>query len=174
MSRRALAIVPVGHVPAADLEMIVPAVAAAFARDVVVSEAVDLLLRAHDERRRQYLSTALLDVVERARRPAWERLLGVADVDLFAAGLNFVFGEADPRAGVAVMSLARLRHADTEIFRRRAETEAIHELGHAYGLGHCGNPRCVMWFSNTLGETDRKGMRFCAVHARDLARAPER
>ena len=137
--------------------MVVPAVAAAFARDVVVSEAVDLPVSARDERRRQYLSTALLDVVERAHRPAWERLLGVADVDLFAAGLNFVFGEADPRAGVAVMSLARLRHADTEVFRRRAETEAIHELGHAYGLGHCGNPRCVMWFSNTLAETDRKG-----------------
>ena len=174
MSRRALAIVPVGPVPAADVEMVVPAVAAAFARDVVVSEAVDLPVSARDERRRQYLSTALLDVVERARRPAWERLLGIADVDLFAAGLNFVFGEADPRAGVAVMSLARLRHADTEIFRRRAETEAIHELGHAYGLGHCGNPRCVMWFSNTLAETDRKGTRFCAVHARDLARALER
>lgn len=53
-------------------------------------------------------------------------------------------------------------------------TEAIHELGHAYGLGHCGDPHCVMWFSNTVAESDRKGMRLCRTHARELARAQRR
>jgi predicted Zn-dependent protease len=27
-----------------------------------------------------------------------------------------------------------------------------------------------MWFSNTLAETDRKNARFCATHARQVAR----
>jgi hypothetical protein len=60
-------------------------------------------------------------------------------------------------------------------FKRRAEhraaIEAIHELAHTYRLTHCTNPRCVMWFSNTLTETDRKGTRFCPDHAEALARA---
>ena len=96
-------------------------------------------------------------------------------MDLYAPDLNFVFGEADERRGVAVFSTARLRLAaeSTDRLRRRAATEAIHELGHTFGLRHCSRPNCVMWFSNTLTETDRKDVRPCAEHARELAGAME-
>jgi len=30
------------------------------------------------------------------------------------------------------------------------EQVLIGELGHTFGLGHCENPRCVMFFSNSL------------------------
>jgi predicted Zn-dependent protease len=30
------------------------------------------------------------------------------------------------------------------LFAERALKEAVHELGYTFGLGHCGNPRCVM------------------------------
>lgn len=40
-----------------------------------------------------------------------------------------------------------------------------------FGLGHCRNPSCVMWFSNTLEETDRKGWRPCEHCAARLAAA---
>ncbi len=169
MRRPVIAIAAVGAIPRDSLEALVPEIAAAFHCEVKVVAAVRLPARALDRRRGQYLAVEILDVLERARRPAWERLLGVADVDLWAEGLNFVFGEADPAAGVAVMSLARLAASDLAVFRRRAAVEAIHEIGHTYGLGHCRDPRCVMWFSNTLAETDRKGARFCAAHARHLA-----
>jgi archaemetzincin len=172
MTRPTIALAPVGDAPPAEAEALVPAVASAFGREALVAGGLELPRWAHHPRRGQYLATGILDVLERARRAGWERLLGVADVDLFAVDLNFIFGEADPRAGVAVMSLARLRDEDAGLFRRRAETEAIHELGHTYGLGHCTDPACVMWFSDTLAETDRKGTRFCSVHARQLERAP--
>ena len=88
----------------------------------------------------------------------------------------FVFGEADDSTGVAVISLARLRprgergvYADA-LLRRRASTEAIHEVGHCKGLRHCDDDRCVMWFSNTVAESDRKGIELCARHARELRR----
>lgn len=91
------------------------------------------------------------------------------DLDLHAEGLNFVFGQADPQAWVAVFSLTRLRdefygaRANQRKFRSRLVKEAIHELGHTYGLGHCRNPGCVMFFSNRLSDTDRKSADFCAV-----------
>ncbi len=171
MTLPTVALAPVGATPRADVEALVPAVARAFGRETLVAAGLELPRWAYQAARRQYLATGILDVLERARPPEWERLLGIADVDLFAVDLDFVFGEADPRAGVAVMSLARLRDEDVGLFRRRAETEAIHELGHAYGLGHCRDRGCVMWFSDTLAETDRKGTRFCRVHARHLERA---
>jgi archaemetzincin len=96
-----------------------------------------------------------------------ERVLGVVDVDLYATDLNFVFGEADPKEGVAVISLARLRQEfydlppNQALFQERTLKEAIHELGHTYGLGHCPDSTCVMHFSNSLEDTDKKSWRFC-------------
>ena len=121
---------------------------------------------AFDQKRKQYLSTAILKAMMKQKEyPPYEKVLGIVDHDLFVPELNFVFGEAGSRA--AVISLTRLRQAfyrlpqDQDLFHRRVLTEAIHELGHTYGLGHCENPRCVMFFSNSLSDTDRKGPEFC-------------
>jgi len=121
---------------------------------------------AFDQKRKQYLSTAILRaIVKQEEYAPFEKILGIVDHDLFVPELNFVFGEASPKA--AVISLTRLRQAfyrlpqDQDLFHRRVLTEAVHELGHAYGLGHCGNSRCVMSFSNSLSDTDRKGPEFC-------------
>jgi archaemetzincin len=105
----------------------------------------------------------------------FEKILGIVDRDLYVPELNFVFGEASQR--VAVISLTRLRQEfynlpqDQHLFHKRALTEAVHELGHTYGLGHCGNPRCVMFFSNSLIDTDRKGSEFCPKCKRNLTEA---
>src|SRR5574337_338076 len=47
------------------------------------------------------------------------------------------------------------------LFLERALKEAVHELGHTYRLGHCGDTRCTMHFSNSLQDTDIKGPDFC-------------
>ena len=121
---------------------------------------------AFDHKRKQYSSTAILNAIMKQREygPSG-RILGIVDHDLFVPELNFVFGEASPKA--AVISLTRLRQTfyrlpeDQNLFHRRVLIEAVHELGHTYGLGHCQNPRCVMFFSNSLSDTDRKGPEFC-------------
>ncbi|HSA78916.1 MAG TPA: archaemetzincin family Zn-dependent metalloprotease, partial [Nitrospirota bacterium] len=105
----------------------------------------------------------LRDITRRDR----DRVLGVADADLSVPGLNFVFGEADASAGVAVISLTRLRQEfyglrrNTRLFHDRTVKEAIHELGHTCGLGHCPDPHCIMHFSKSLWDTDKKGPEFC-------------
>jgi len=81
--------------------------------------------------------------------------------------LNFVFGEADVLARIAIIGLPRLRQEyyglepDQDLFLQRAAKEAIHEAGHTCGLGHCTDPQCIMHFSNSLGDTDVKTTRFC-------------
>lgn len=115
----------------------------------------------------QYPGAPFLAALAAARPPGDEVILGVTGVDLTAPGLNFVFGLADPRGRAAIISLARLypefygQPRDPGRFKARAVTEAVHELGHLMGLDHCPNPACVMAFSNSLADTDRKGPGFC-------------
>ena len=149
--------------------------ASAFDAEIITVPGITLPPSAYDRSRGQYYSTPILRQLARVKPHQAERLLGVADVDLYVPELNFVFGEADARHGVAICSLARLHQHGSDagaraLFLKRAATEAIHELGHTYSLGHCSNSRCVMWFSNTLAETDRKGLAFCADHASRLTR----
>lgn len=172
--RPIIALARMGEVDARALEGLEAEVRASFGREVRWTEPLPLPRSAYDPGRGQTHSTPLLDVLATARQPGWERLLGVVDVDLYVPELNFVFGEADARRSVAVFSLARLHAGPAQegLEHRRVAAEAIHELGHTYGLHHCADPRCVMWFSNTLAETDRKGTRFCAAHAGQLAARP--
>ncbi len=131
---------------------------------------------AYDPIRRQYRSSRMLSMISDYRPPVDdERVLGVTGVDLYAPGLNFVFGEALSFRGPAIISTYRLRPeyygmpTDEGLFLERVLKEAVHELGHALGLGHCKNHRCVMFFSNSILDTDRKGMQLCGLcHAKVL------
>jgi len=170
-----IAVAAVGSVEPDAIARLAPLLRETFRAEAVVAPVLRLPDRGWNARRRQHLSTAILDELTRARQPKWERMLGICEVDLYVPGLNFVFGEADAARRVAVFSLWRLRPSGTgneaqELFQRRAATEAIHELGHTYGLAHCMERRCVMWFSNTVAESDAKGTAFCPTHAAALPR----
>ena len=165
----------IGRIDSELMTCLAEDVRTALGRDVIVAERLPLPAHSFSRHRDQWHATIILDALANAKRPEWLRLLGIVDVDLYASQFNFVFGEADADRGVAVFSTARLRVGSEGMRQlpRRASTEAIHELGHTFGLGHCSRPRCVMWFSNTLAETDRKDPRPCPDHARALARALE-
>ncbi|MBM3148486.1 MAG: archaemetzincin family Zn-dependent metalloprotease [Chloroflexi bacterium] len=125
------------------------------------------LEQAYDPKRKQYLASKLLDCFKKSGVAEDEKVLGIVSVDLYAPDLNFVFGQADVDSGVAVISLHRLKPSyygsswDKAIFLDRAAKEAIHELGHTFGLGHCPDSKCVMHFSNSLADTDHKHAVFC-------------
>ena len=137
--------------------------------EVLVEKGELLPREAYDEKRQQYLSLPLLALLTaiRTRDKGDRKILGIMDEDVYTPGLNFIFGQADPATGVAMISLKRLHQSfyglpeDESLLLERALKEAVHEIGHLLGLGHCPDPRCVMHFSNSLGDTDRKGFRFC-------------
>ncbi len=138
----------------------------AFGRACVLAAPLPHPDYAYDGRRGQYLADAILARLRTLGLLA-ERWLGIVDVDLYTPGLNFVFGQAAMGGPAAVIALPRLRQGfygrpeDKALFHQRALKEAVHELGHTYGLGHCPDPTCVMHFSNSLPDTDRKGDSFC-------------
>jgi archaemetzincin len=159
------------------LDAIRAAIKERFGLRAAIGEELAAPAQAYSRERRQYLSTMFLDLLVERARGENQILLGVTSVDLYAPDLNFVFGEASSAGRVAVFSLARLYSmtgAEKErekIVERRAVAEATHELGHVFNLSHCSQRDCVMWFSNTLAETDRKGTRFCPRHSRELREA---
>lgn len=164
MASGEIALVPIGPIDARLMAHLCAAVAAAFGRECRVRETLPMPDYAYDRRRAQYSAHA---IVERLRAGEAERVLGVVDLDLFVPELNFVFGLADVVGRRAVIALPRLHpsfygeNEDEALFQERAAKEALHELGHTYGLQHCSKPRCVMHFSNWIGDTDFKQREFC-------------
>lgn len=159
-------LVPVGEVDQKVMEFLKNDLTKAFNRPITIGKGMPEPDCAFNKNRNQYFSTAILNaILEQKEYTPYEKILGIVDHDLYVPKLNFVFGEAGQKA--AVISITRLRQEfyrlpqDQSLFHKRVLTEAVHELGHAYGLRHCRNPRCVMFFSNTLMDTDRKGSEFC-------------
>jgi len=157
---------PLGTVAGGTMEELRNRVGGLFGCPTETEPGLNDLAWAYDLRRKQYFSSELLRSLQKSGEE--ERLVGITEVDLYVPRLNFVFGEANVLAGTAIVSLCRLRQEyyglapDEASFLERATKEIVHELGHTFGLGHCPNSKCVMHFSNSLADTDFKGVSFCA------------
>jgi len=135
----------------------------------LITETFTIPEDAFDKTRNQYRSDIILAKIRdhTQKKKSLDRILGIVDVDIFVQQLSFVFGEAMYPGKVALISLWRLKpefHGKppkTELFIERSTKEGVHELGHTLGLAHCSNPFCVMYFSNSIFDTDRKQSLFC-------------
>jgi len=133
----------------------------------------ELPMDSYDRQRKQYNSSKILDMLASTHPQAENgRILAVTSHDLFVPSLNFVFGQAMSR--YAIISLTRLSprfyglSEDVDIYWRRITKEAVHELGHTMGLPHCRDQFCVMYFSNSIYDTDRKSSDLCVTCKRRI------
>lgn len=163
-----IALVPVGEIDIKVLEFLKDSLKVRFDKEIVIESRFEPPESAYNPKRNQYYATPIVRLISDSV-DGYDKVLGVIDFDLWVPGLNFVFGEAERIGGKAcIISLTRLRQefysllSDNNLFNERALKEAVHELGHLYGLIHCANPRCVMHFSNSLRDTDYKNSDFCS------------
>jgi archaemetzincin len=125
-----------------------------------LGESIAVPTRAYERDRQQYRAEELLAAV---RELDGRRVLGVTARDVYSEGRDYAFGLADPAGLAALISFFRLRlRVDDATFHARALKEAIHQLGHTFGLGHCGNHRCVMSPASSPEDIDRKSNRLCS------------
>lgn len=156
----AIALVSLGRVSKSVLDNIRDAAQTAFGQEVTIIEERGREVEFDGARQ-----SSASDVIKHLFpfRTAFERVLGVTNTDLSHPGVNYVFGLADPESQVSVISLSRFctKGAVPGKIAGRAVKTAIHELGHTYGLSHCTEHRCVMFFSFNLVDTDYKGRELC-------------
>ena len=171
---------PIDVIPLGVGLEVVEQLAAALARTFgtpcrIRPETLDIAF-ALDERRGQHYSTAILQRLELMPNSG-ARVLAVTSADLYVPVLTFVFGEAQLEGPCAVVSTARLREefyglpARADLFRERLLKEAVHELGHTFGLRHCADWNCVMTSSHAVERLDVKGAEFCRACRQPIAQS---
>jgi archaemetzincin len=180
-SLRELVLVPVGPLRDGDemLRWLAAELREWLGVPVVPGEPLEPRAEWRDPERGQLNSNRVVDALMACDEPLGAEppdrwLLGLTEADLFAPGRDFVFGEAAQGGAWALVGLARLRadlrSPDPEaLLRRRLLKVAVHELGHVAGLSHCDRPECVMFPSETIHDTDRKGASPCPACQAALA-----
>ncbi len=127
--------------------------------EIAILNNVAVPRRSYNPKRKQFLAAHFLKI---AQTQSGNKVLGITNVDLYTPELNFIFGQAEINGKTCVISLNRLKQGALRLlFKGRMIKEAVHELGHTFGLRHCEDKFCVMHFSNRLADTDLKGEDYC-------------
>lgn len=132
---------------------------------------IEIPAHSHNHWRKQYNAEIIMDMVSNIPEVKFidkeVPTLMVTNEDLYYKALNFVFALENPEKSLCIASTARLRPEfydetpDENLVIRRLIKEAIHSIGHLKGLDHCGNKKCVMAYSPSVGDIDVKDKNFC-------------
>jgi archaemetzincin len=162
-----IGIVPVNSIDSSFLERLALCLEERFLFACEIDRALRVPRTAQNGVRKQLFFNTLVAKLA-AHAPGAEGVrLAITDFDLYKISHQFIFGDASEEHRIAVVSTHRLRsnfygeQADENLLFQRTLKEAVHDLGHAFGLKHCFNPRCAMYLSSSIFDTDNKMSHFC-------------
>jgi len=164
----ALYLVAIGDVPEPVWEWIGDAAAEWFPLPVERLPRLPVPEAAYDAKRGQYQSVEIMRMLAERVPNHESRILGITNVDLAIPMLSFLFGQAQLNGPVAVVSLCRLRQefyglpTQQDVLRERTVKEVLHEVGHTFGLVHCGERTCVMSLATHIELVDTKSEAYCS------------
>ena len=168
-------IVPVGEVTAQVKREASSALRGVLDCEVTIHGTESIPDGAYDESRDQYRAEEFIELASRVG--SGDKNIAVTPADLYYRRRNYGFGLAYLDGKASVVSTYRLQTSSDggfsnksarEIFSDRIRKEVVHEIGHTIGLEHCDNGRCVMNFSPTVREVDRKEEHLCGSCQRAL------
>jgi archaemetzincin len=131
----------------------------------------------YSSERKQYYSTRIIETAIGITGGIDGKILLITEMDLYVPVLTFVFGEAQLNGKHSILSACRLHEefytgiTDNRLFEERLLKEALHELGHNFGLLHCPDWDCVMHSSNSIEEVDIKGNQYCSHCRKSINRS---
>jgi len=149
------------------LEQMINELAILFPFDLKIIHNVEYPIYAFEPKRNQFYANKILAKLCAMVPDDAEKLLGVTEVDLCTPVLSFIFGGAQLDGKVAIVSAHRLKQKfynlpdDDELLFARLVKESVHELGHSFGLIHCCDFNCAMFFSNSVLSIDVKDKILC-------------
>jgi archaemetzincin len=123
---------------------------------------------ARESTRDQYDADVLIDRLAKRRPKDALVFIGITEQDLYARGLNFVFGVGERRLQSGVYSLTRYETDDAALFTERSLKLLSHEAGHIVSINHCVDYSCVMQGANSLPEHDAHPMHLCPTDLQKL------
>ena len=157
-------LVPAGKVDKKVLEKLKGKIPGIFPMSVkaVIDPEKPLPESAYDASRLQYDAEKVIDGISQqlVLTIINERALIITDKDLYVPGVDFIFGLADAKKGVCIVSLARLS-GEGNLFVERVLKEAARELGRSWKLPDCPSQKCVMHPSSAAADIDKERESFC-------------
>lgn len=147
----------------------------------ILKEFIPLEKAEYNKKRKQYNALKLLKKIKLViQDKTYFRLLGILNHDIYSISYKYVLGRAEkPKKDnpwqivTSLISFTRLRQKfygrpnNEVLFEQRILKEAIHELGHTFGLPHC-QKYCIMQFSESITDTDNKTSTFCNSCSKNL------
>jgi archaemetzincin len=163
--------------PADELEAVSQAVLAFFAVRLAVALPLELPQGAFYPKRRRYRAEKLLDFLVAQSASEARVVLGLTAVDISTTKGSIedwgVLGLATLDGRSAVLSSFRCKRSakNRAHARTRFAKTAVHELGHAFGLGHCRTDGCLMHDGEGSVRTTDREHDLCADTRMRLAAA---
>ena len=162
-----ISLVPINGVGTDLCERLAPCLEERFFHKFAIEKPLTLSPTQANAVRRQFFLNTVFNRMLSAYPARDGLLLGIIGSDLYKTSHNFIFSDASETDRVAVVSTFRLKtdfyneQADDVVLFNRTLKECVHALGHAFGLKHCYNTRCAMYYSHSIYDTDAKLTYFC-------------